>query len=1046
MPESIGFTPEQGKALETFYQTAQTQPNLEFEIRYGKFKAVGEPRNAKQVFVPGVTIDTFQRVQGYLGQYVAPKTEISVDSIYMLSGKRIRKTEILNEKGKIKETMWMAKSVLTKIDLYSFQSRISIAREEAISPQISNIEPSFMRKKQRISYTIKNFRYDLTTSLSGETPEDISGTGKTPVDYTYEIEVEYIGGAKDYLEFYDQLLESANRVIRIIQNSYFITSTEEAVSVKKRYQKLLSKRESSFFRLVGNQPLTFHREHLDIVSQGYSVTDKTDGDRAQLFIVETGRVYIIMSSGDVMSTGLLNEENKNTILDGEFLHYTKLLQKDPTNLFMAFDILIHKGKSLVSDPGYLLENRHVIVNEVSKSFKHININVPHPGRYTRVQLKKFLVSQNIFKDAGTILKYFDQKDKKPYNIDGLIFTPVNVPYLLNVSKKNEITYKWKPPHESTIDMYGVIVGPARKNPEFNVWHLWIGSKTQERFVMPDQSQFPLEFIPTTNRMEVNGQTYTLFQPMDKPNAFETYIHSSQPFYSNTVIEFRFDLELRYFVPSRTRWDKVYSQKGPNFIVSAMDVWKSINEPVTREMLVSYGTPALREQTPASVSLPLPGQKRRKDSEVYNMRLFHNSIKQSQLTRFIKQVRESPSDTVYILDLASGKGGDLQKYPKGAYVVGFDINKESVEEARRRAEALLASKRISGEFHYFHLDVSQTNVHSFIRSETDLPDPAMQPFDLVNCQFAMHFFFRTEQTLRTFFTNVTQHLKDGGYFIGTAFDGRKVFEALRENGGTVSNDTFTIKQRYRHSPKDPFDSLDMYGQEIEVYLGGDTVMSEVTLEYLVNFEKLERYAKEYGLEMEEIKDFEKMYTGDKKTKFPMTNDEKAYSFLNVAFAFRYTGNNRRGSDGGAVAVAGDNELLGTVDDIMESIRKMNITGTLEDVELEEESGNDTAGAESTTESEQETESETESESGDDEEGGGDDDDQEEETRPPVQAKESGGGVLSKEEFERRLQRKPCGPEGPRLTRAEVVEMARFLNLKGISKKNMNDLCQEIKLNK
>ena len=1016
MPESIGFTPEQGKALETFYASSLESRTMEFEVRFGSFQQKGN-------FVPGVTIDTFQRVQKYLNQYVAPKHEISVDSIYILSsnqgGKRIRKTELLNEKGKVKETSWMIKNQLTKIDLHSFNTRISIANEEIISPQISNIEPSLLRKKQRISYTIKQFRYDLTTSIGGDTLEAISGEGKTPMDYTYEVEVEYIGGAKTYLEFYDELLESVNRVLRIIQNSYFITSVEETVSVKKKYQKLVS-RPSSFFRLVGNQPLTFHQEHIDIVSQGYSVTDKTDGDRAQLFVVETGRVYILMGSGDVVSTGLINEEHKNTILDGEFLHYTKLLQKDPTNLFLAFDIIVHRGKSLVSDAKNLLENRHILVNEVSKSFKHVDITPPYPSRYTRVQLKKFLVSQNIFKDAGVILSYFDKEDKKPYNIDGLIFTPVNVPYLLSPSAKNQITYKWKPPHESTIDMYGVIVGPARKNPEYNVWHLWIGAKRQEHFVMPDQSQFPLEYIPSSNKMEVDGQTYTLFQPTEKPNAFETYIHQKEPFYTNTVIEFRFDLKMKYFVPSRTRWDKVYSRKGPNFIVSAMDVWKSIENPVTREMLVrgpvskGTGTPAPGQAQITTAPVP-----KRKESEVYHMRLFHNSIKQSQLVKFVRRIDTDGTNAIAILDLASGKGGDLQKYPKGAYVVGFDINKASVEEARRRASSLLEHKRISGEFHFFHTDVSTTNVHDYIRQNTDLADPSLRPFDLVNCQFAIHFFFRTEQTLQMFFTNVVSHLKNGGYFIGTAFDGRKVFEALESNDGLVSNDTFTIKRKY-NSPSAGFDSLDLYGQEIEVYLGGDTVMSDVTLEYLVNFEKLERYAKNYGLVLEEQRDFKSLYTSDKRAKFPMTANEKEYSFLNVSFAFRL--------EKEAKSKPADKEVLGTVDDILHILDQMKITDTLENVTLGSDKGEASEAGTTDVETGTDTGSESESESGSEEE------------RPVENA------GLTRAEFERRLARKPCGPSGPRLTRAEVVEMAKYLNIKGVSKKNMKDLCQEIELNK
>ena len=40
------------------------------------------------------------------------------------------------------------------------------------------------------------------------------------------------------------------------------------------------------------------------------------------------------------------------------------------------------------------------------------------------------------------------------------------------------------------------------------------------------------------------------------------------------------------------------------------------------------------------------------------------------------------------------------------------------------------------------------------------------FDVVTCQFALQYCFKTAETVKHFFNNVTKQLKPGGFFIGT----------------------------------------------------------------------------------------------------------------------------------------------------------------------------------------------------------------------------------------------------------------------------------------
>ena len=52
------------------------------------------------------------------------------------------------------------------------------------------------------------------------------------------------------------------------------------------------------------------------------------------------------------------------------------------------------------------------------------------------------------------------------------------------------------------------------------------------------------------------------------------------------------------------------------------------------------------------------------------------------------------------------------------------------------------------------------------------------FQISSCQFAIHYFFESRSTLENFIQNVIDCTKVGGYFIGTSYDGNKMFQYLR----------------------------------------------------------------------------------------------------------------------------------------------------------------------------------------------------------------------------------------------------------------------------
>ena len=100
--------------------------------------------------------------------------------------------------------------------------------------------------------------------------------------------------------------------------------------------------------------------------------------------------------------------------------------------------------------------------------------------------------------------------------------------------------------------------------------------------------------------------------------------------------------------------------------------------------------------------------------------------------------------------------------------------------------------------------------------------------------------------------ISENLKKGGHFIGTCYDGMKVFQRLNDlkNGhlemiDEFGNKVYSITKKYEIDDftyaKDDREKL--FGQEIDVYMNS---IGQTMKEYLVNFELFTEIMKEYDL--------------------------------------------------------------------------------------------------------------------------------------------------------------------------------------------------------
>lgn len=228
----------------------------------------------------------------------------------------------------------------------------------------------------------------------------------------------------------------------------------------------------------------------------------------------------------------------------------------------------------------------------------------------------------------------------------------------------------------------------------------------------------------------------------------------------------------------------------------------------------------------------------------SLRNFHNHVK-DQLIALGKGGS--------LFDIGVGKAGDLHKWTKHGItkVRGIDINPEFLEEARSRTSA--KEKELYRMLDYKYYLVSPRTIDFHVPSEK---------FDMVSCQFAIHYFFKDWSSIDSLLMCVSNRLKVGGLFICTALDASRL-------------------------PKLPFDT-----EHISIHPTEESHRISVNMqytpyfrskfidEYMVYPDTLMGACDEHGLELVWMKPFEKF-------GFPasMTSAEKFVSSLYTAYVFR-----------------------------------------------------------------------------------------------------------------------------------------------------------------
>lgn len=230
-----------------------------------------------------------------------------------------------------------------------------------------------------------------------------------------------------------------------------------------------------------------------------------------------------------------------------------------------------------------------------------------------------------------------------------------------------------------------------------------------------------------------------------------------------------------------------------------------------------------------------------------------------------------------MDIACGKGGDIPKWKVANIrnLYGFDVSLASLEKAKKRK---LDTKCTSFYSRFIEEDATVSPKQFFERIEPEVY------FDLVSCQFALHYMLKSEQTTRNFFENISKKLVKGGYFISTHPDANVIVQKLRKKGKQDEKGRYFVKNDYYSiiSPDIKFNNKTIFGHLYGFFLDNDLVGTKEETdnvcvlnyvnEYLIVVDELAKIALDYDLELVESRNFHDFFAKNIKKK-------KHFSLLN-----------------------------------------------------------------------------------------------------------------------------------------------------------------------
>jgi hypothetical protein len=411
-----------------------------------------------------------------------------------------------------------------------------------------------------------------------------------------------------------------------------------------------------------------------------------------------------------------------------------------------------------------------------------------------------------------------------------------------------------------------------------------------------------------------------------------------------IVEFNYDSSegnpAMRWKPMRVREDKtrIYRQgmslkaagdistvsKTMNDFSTACNIWRTIHNPISQrnimgdEAIVNNMDVAELNANDTYYSRTIKSEARLS----HFMMVFHNHGVKDMLY-------SKPAKKRSIVELACGQAGDLPRWINNDYgfVLGVDLVKNNVYNPTDGAYSRLLKER--SRFMYLNKKDRSLRFPDMVFAVGDCGKPimtgecsindnpalndrdsydvlkmvfrkghknndtqfnsiigkGMRGFDVCSCMFSIHYFFKSEDMLEGFLSNVSQLLNDGGVFFCTFMDGEKIESDIENNGGDKIEGFKNLSKRAddRGEPiwailrsYDKDDATSIYNKKINVFI---ETTGKLIPEYVVSYEFLVEKAKEFGLNIKESELFSATYNRF-KDNLDELKDTKDYLYKSI----------------------------------------------------------------------------------------------------------------------------------------------------------------------
>lgn len=524
----------------------------------------------------------------------------------------------------------------------------------------------------------------------------------------------------------------------------------------------------------------------------YFITDKIDGKRTILYLTNN-KSYAV---NDVLNT--LDIQTKDVcILDTEYYE----------DNYYIFDIMVYEGNSIVNIP----------FEERIKYFEKFR-GLPN------IKIKSFIKLTADFKDQ---IKKF-KKEKKPYDVDGIILTPAKGNY------KSMKVFKYKPPEQLTIDFL------MKKCPD-NLKKLYNNKNNKTLYILFCSIYKRVFFKLRLRTIKYYNEMFKDIDPKNLPQFFPIQFEPSSNkqaflFWSdkkdldNEVGEFLYDIENQEWHLKKIREDRRIEVKrgnyfGNNYKIAEL-IWMARHDPLIIENMDNT-------------------------SKNFNINKIQKSI--INYINFVKsEIFGKYKGTEWLMDLNAGNGDDLINYSM------YNIKNSIFLEKDITALTELVIKK-----HNFTADEKNRNNMNILIQNVDLLDDYHDNIKLINnvyrgqyidviiCNFALQKHFKNMKSLENICKLINHYLKKNGKFIFTSFNAQKVIDILKDNNGELIEN---VDDKIKYSISKKYEKNDLFsiGQKIKVSsLHTDNIYQD---EYLINIKTIESELSKYNIVLDVNKSF------------------------------------------------------------------------------------------------------------------------------------------------------------------------------------------------